>query len=120
MPRGTPLSLKCPKCRRGQWRAPRAVRGVKATGRVEKRISRSRGSGYGGGGPLFTGHRGEVECLDCGHKWWSTHPHSGRVRCWKTQCCDMCATERKQKVRDALNHAATVNAELLRRLAKND
>jgi hypothetical protein len=75
---GTPLTLKCPRCKAGQWGEARAERGCRPTGRVEERVRRSRHQGHGKGGMGFTGHRGEVECLDCGHKWFSTHPRSGR------------------------------------------
>jgi hypothetical protein len=82
MPRGTPLSLKCPKCHRGQYGYSRPNKGVKATGRVEARMSRSRHSGFGSGGCGFYGHRGEVVCLDCEHFWFSTHPRSGALSHW--------------------------------------
>jgi hypothetical protein len=79
MPTGTPGSLKCPACHRGQYGRPVQSLGVRPTGRVEERVSRSKHSGHGAGGHGFLGHRGEVECLDCGHKWFSTHPQSGRM-----------------------------------------
>jgi ribosomal protein S27E len=81
MPTGTPLYMKCPKCRRGQYSYPRQVRGVRPTGKVEKRITRSAHCGHGSGGRAFYGHRGQVECLDCGHVWYSTHFDSGRKSC---------------------------------------
>ena len=80
MPRGTPICLKCPSCKRGQWSELPRERGVRATGRVERIVRRSAHAGHGGGGSSFTGHRGEVECLDCGHHWFSTRPGSGRLR----------------------------------------
>ena len=80
MPRGTPIVPKCPKCKAGKYGYARAMSGCRPTGHVEKRLSRSNHSGHGGGGAGFYGYRGEVECLDCGHKWYSTHPSSGRVR----------------------------------------
>lgn len=79
MSTGTPHVLKCPKCKRGQWREPPIERGVHKTGNVEPRITKSAHKGHGNGGRSFYGHRGEVECLDCGHKWFSTHHSSGRV-----------------------------------------
>jgi len=62
------------------YRQLRRDKGTRPTGRVEEKVTRSKHSGHGKGGAGFTGHRGEVECLDCGHKWYSTHPRSGRVR----------------------------------------
>ena len=81
MPKGTPYGLKCRRCRRGMWREPRQIKGCRPTGRTETRITRSGHCGHGsGGGESFEGHRGEVECLDCGHRWFSTNPRSGRQR----------------------------------------
>lgn len=79
MSKGTSIWLKCPKCKRGKFGHKPQVKGVRKTGRVEGKISRSAHRGTGDGGASFYGHRGEVECLDCGHKWYSTHPNSGRV-----------------------------------------
>ena len=79
MPTGTPLTLKCPSCRRGQFGYGRIELGVRATGETERRLTWSAHSGSGGGGCSFRGHRGRVECLDCGHAWFSTHPDSGRA-----------------------------------------
>jgi len=82
MPTGSPLSLKCPKCRRGQWgHAPRLM-GCRPTGSVEARITTTKQQGHGNGGPARTGHRGEAECRDCGHRWYSSHPFSGWKRCY--------------------------------------
>jgi ribosomal protein S27E len=80
MPAGTPIRMKCPKCRRGQYRRGRIILGVLATGEVELKVTRSKHQGHGKGGRGFTGHRGLVECRDCGHRWYSTHPQSGRQR----------------------------------------
>lgn len=82
MPTGTPLSLKCPKCKRGKWGKDRSVKHCMQTGRTEDRVFRSAHKGHGGGGSSFWGFRGEVKCGDCGHTWFSTHPSSGR----KTWC----------------------------------
>jgi hypothetical protein len=79
MPTGTPFTMKCPACRRGAFGHASPDLGVRKTGRVEKQVTRSKHRGTGGGGCSFRGHRGEVECLDCGHRWYSTHPDSGRV-----------------------------------------
>lgn len=84
MPKGTPLTLKCPKCKRGKnsWDdyAPRITKGVIATGEVEDKITKSAQRGNGAGGCQFRGYRGKARCLDCGHEWFSTHPDSGRKR----------------------------------------
>lgn len=81
MSSGTPLVPKCPRCHRGKYGHPRRINGTRATGRFERLFRRSQHSGSGKGGSGFYGHRGEVECLDCGYKWYSTHPDSGRVKC---------------------------------------
>lgn len=86
MSRGTPFCLKCPKCKRGtygRYGMPHCSR----TGNIERKISRSAHVGHGSGGSSFGGHRGEVLCNDCGHRWWSTHFNSGRVRCWSREEC---------------------------------
>jgi len=63
------------------WGHPRG-NGTRSTGRIESKITRSRHKSFGEGGRTFLGHRGEMECLDCGHAWFSTgSPHS--VRCSK-------------------------------------
>lgn len=85
MPKGTPLTRKCPRCKRGAWRKPRAVLGVQRTGDVEARITRGSHKGYGSG-RTFWGHRGEMLCLDCNHRWFSTHPSSGAIRCSRDDC----------------------------------
>lgn len=90
MPKGTPITLKCPKCSAGKWRRQRAVRGCRATGEAEKKISRSKHVGHGSGGGGFRGHRGLAECKDCGHRWYSTHPSSGRVPCLLMSPCPAC------------------------------
>ncbi len=77
MPKGTPLGLKCPKCKRGKWGKPPARNGVHPTGEVEGRITSSACHGTGSGGVQFRGYRGKVRCGDCGHEWFSTHPRSG-------------------------------------------
>lgn len=87
MPKGTPISLKCPSCKRGKWNELRALAGCRPTGRVEPRITRSKHQGHGNGGRGFRGHRGEVLCHDCGHKWFSSHPASGRLRCDSNEVC---------------------------------
>ena len=76
--RGTPMTARCPRCHRGQFNHPRSVKGVRSTGLVEPRITRS-AHRAGASGAGFIGYRGQFECLDCGHKWFSTHPDSGRV-----------------------------------------
>lgn len=78
MPRGTPFSLKCPRCRRGKYGQSLAFRGCHSTGVFEERLHRSRSSAGGGGGHRFYGYRGQVKCDDCGHTWFSSHPRSGR------------------------------------------
>jgi len=71
MPRGRPIRTKCPKCKRGQYREPRPERGVALIGHeVTMRYGKKNGSGSGGA--TFYGHRGIMECLDCGHIWAST------------------------------------------------
>lgn len=86
MPSGTPIVIKCPKCRLGQYGHESPIRGVRKTGITEAKISRSHHQGHGKCGSGFTGHRGQVECGDCGHKWFSTHPASGRISSWKCNC----------------------------------
>ncbi len=78
MSRGTPITMKCPRCKRGEYGREPRERGCRPTGKVENKIHRSNHQGHGCGGTGFFGYRGEVECLDCGHKWFSTHPSSGR------------------------------------------
>jgi hypothetical protein len=78
MSRGTPHTMKCPKCKRGMFGHPRRQLGVRPTGKLEPGLTRTHNRGHHGGGPSFYGHRGQVECLDCGHVWYSTHPDSGR------------------------------------------
>ncbi len=78
MTRGTPITIKCPRCKRGKYGKRGALNGCRPTGNVEHKITRSGHTGHGGGGPAFNGYRGEVLCGDCGHKWYSTHPTSGR------------------------------------------
>lgn len=85
MPAGTPLALKCPHCKRGKYGYPRPEKGVRATGLLEPRVTRSAHCGHGKGGASFRGYRGLVKCLDCGHSWFSTHPDSGRKECYS---CD--------------------------------
>lgn len=80
MPKGTPLWPYCRRCRKGY--NPSNVfddrgRNTKKTGFNEERVTKSRHGGFGSGGQSFFGHRGEMECLDCGAKWFSTHPSSG-------------------------------------------
>lgn len=89
MATGTRFRLACPKCKRGMWMREPADNGVRATGQVEVKVSKSNHKGYGNGGQTFRGHRGIVKCGDCGHAWASTHPSSGRVstdQCTKP-CC---------------------------------
>lgn len=78
MSSGTPIVMKCPKCKRGEHGRDRRVLGCHATGEVENVIRRSKHQGHGKGGSGFTGYRGLAECRDCGHRWFSTHPGSGR------------------------------------------
>lgn len=73
MPKGTPIGLKCPRCRRGKWGYERTVKGVQLADEYEGRVHRTRSSSAGGcGGPTKVGHRRKVECLDCGHVWFTT------------------------------------------------
>lgn len=71
MGRGKPISVKCPKCKRGKYLCERQVRGVMVIAH-ETRVSARKSSCGGTGGARFYGHRGIVECLDCGHTWRST------------------------------------------------
>lgn len=82
MPAGSPLSLKCPKCHRGQFGYPPKEKGCRPTGNVEERITKTKTQGHGKGGAARRGHRGEAECLDCGHRWYSTHPLAGWKGCY--------------------------------------
>lgn len=70
MATGTPISLKCPSCRRGKWGFSRIIQGVQKLDAYEKNHHRT-GSGHGAG-QGFNGHRRRVRCLDCGHEWFST------------------------------------------------
>jgi hypothetical protein len=45
--RGTPFALRCPKCHRGQFGHLRSVKGVRPTGRVDPKITRSKHMGSG-------------------------------------------------------------------------
>lgn len=80
MSTGTPYALKCPRCKRGKYREARQINGVRKTGAVEIRLTKSNHKGHGNGGRSFFGHRGHVRCFDCGHEWFSTHWMSGRIR----------------------------------------
>lgn len=120
MPTGTPYTLKCRRCKRGMNRQLLLSRGfyglhagaerarVERTGRVEKRVTRSKHAGHGGGGPSFYGHRGEVRCQDCGHRWWSTHPLSGRVAC--ASKCAVCALPPEHTREGAVERGAALLA----------
>lgn len=59
---GRPISVKCPKCKRGKYGFERPERGLKIG--EQKRNPRPRT------------HRSttltQVNCLDCGHWWWTT------------------------------------------------
>lgn len=88
MPTGTPHTLKCRKCQKGMWNGWEfnGEAHVVKTGETENRVTTSRHAGHGSGGHAFTGYRGKVRCLDCGHEWFSTHPWSGRMyqcRCYR-------------------------------------
>lgn len=87
MPKGTPICLKCPKCKRGKWREARMVEGCAPTGRIEAHITKSKHGGRGDGGHSFTGHRGQVECRDCGYTWFSTLPWANGVECSGAKPC---------------------------------
>lgn len=69
MPKGTPLCLRCPKCK-DPW--PEQIGN-------ELKVSRSNTHGSGSGGPRFLGHKGIVSCRTCKYVWASTHPLSGRM-----------------------------------------
>jgi hypothetical protein len=88
MPTGTPCWPKCPKCKRGKWGYPKPEKGVHFTGLVERRLTTSKHQGHGNGGQGFHGHRGLIECHDCGHKWFSTNPRSGRIRSYECTHCE--------------------------------
>lgn len=88
--RGTPLVLKCRKCKRGMWKEPRAMGSVVATGGFETRVTTSKHSGHGDGGSVFHGHRAEVKCLDCGHKWFTTHPSRSGRKMHNEKSCNIC------------------------------
>ena len=78
MPTGTPISTKCPKCKRGKWGFPRAELGCRVIGNGTRCV-RSHHHGGGKGGAGFYGYPGLVCCLDCGHQWFSTLSSAGRV-----------------------------------------
>jgi len=79
--RGTPVVLKCPRCKRGKWLERPIEHGLQVIG-IERVIRKSNHHGTGQGGHAFVGHRGIVRCLDCGYRWTSAHPQSGRAACW--------------------------------------
>jgi len=87
VPKGTPFWPKCPNCKRGAFGKLPSVAGTLKTGRIEQKIHRSAHKGYGDGGRTFIGHRGEMQCRDCGHTWLSTHSASGRIRCSGGESC---------------------------------
>lgn len=87
MPKGTPLWPKCPACKRGQYGELSIEKGTFKTGRFELRVTRSGHKGSGSGGSSFIGHRGEMQCRDCGHLWYSTHAASDRIRCPGGELC---------------------------------
>lgn len=62
-----PITLKCPKCHRGEYLREPAEKGVVQSGRTKPQWTwntRRRGK------TLSTMR--ESKCLDCGHVWWST------------------------------------------------
>jgi hypothetical protein len=65
--RGVPVSPKCPKCKRGKWGHAPINKGV----RKHRDKLRERWSTGGRGHSYFRGQM-LIECLDCGHTWWST------------------------------------------------
>ena len=68
MTTGNPIKLKCPKCRRGQWRRAKQVNGV-ITAMHEKRERVVFGHRRRGGRTVI---QRKATCLDCGHVWWTT------------------------------------------------
>jgi hypothetical protein len=88
MPTGTPISIKCPKCKRGKWGHDRNRKGVQAVG-CEVKPTRSQHAGHGNGGSSFYGHRSIVCCLDCGHTWPTTLYTWARIdwtKCVRPDC----------------------------------
>lgn len=69
---GYPLTLRCAKCKVGDFRYIRRGTKLEATGRVKvlkyhRRLARSQGR-------LMDGFQtAEYRCLDCGHVGWSRH-----------------------------------------------
>ena len=61
MPTGVPHTLKCPKCRRGQYARRSIEKGVERTLQTRERWC----------GRYFRRQR-LVRCRDCGHEWWTT------------------------------------------------
>lgn len=66
MPKGSPLGLKCPKCKRGKWGEPRREKGCTSTGSV------------------FLGSACPMICVLSKLTAWSTLPREGltiRLKC---------------------------------------
>jgi hypothetical protein len=104
MPKGTPIIMKCPKCRRGRYGHGRRYEGVMPIG-VELSRHSGKHQGHGSGGRGFHGHRGIVQCRDCGHVWASTHPASGRIRSQNCSC-RVCRQEKEDFRRRVHEEAA--------------
>jgi hypothetical protein len=59
--------VKCPKCKRGKYGYPAALRGVERVGQTRERWI---GAAHPRGTRLKT--QTLMRCLDCEHTWWST------------------------------------------------
>jgi hypothetical protein len=66
MSKGRPICTKCPNCKRGKYGYDRPEKGVRTMPDPPKDRKRRPGA--------VVRTMTHVECLDCGHTWWSTLP----------------------------------------------
>lgn len=67
MPTGQPITLKCPRCRRGQHGHRETEKGVSAL--AETRVRKLYNGRWPGGRVTF---QRRAHCRDCDHLWWTT------------------------------------------------
>ena len=71
---GYPLTLRCSKCKRGDYNNTDRGTNLRATGRTRP-LRRSED----GVGCRCLDLKAEYECLDCGHRGWSKHQMMGHL-----------------------------------------